>query len=163
MRLRYRLSTFQDIMILPRRLSPIRGIPSPKCVGTGNRGTTRARLANTSWSVLLTGGHSSAASSQSPISNQLLPKYGRSVSASFVFRALASPEGDPDGVQPADLTRLVFNAAGLRPPTLVSKDQIPYSAAALSWVSLRRISGDRCFNCRSIAAFEFGQTLSGCG
>ena len=39
----------------------------------------------------------------------------------------------------------------------------PYSAAALSWVSFWRISGDRCFIWRSIAAREFGQTLSGCG
>ena len=38
-----------------------------------------------------------------------------------------------------------------------------YSVAALSWVSFCRISGDSSRICRSIAAREFGQTLSGCG
>src|SRR5689334_10287310 len=45
-----------------------------------------------------------------------------------------------------------------------SADQTsPYSFAALSRVSFWRISGDRCFIWRSIAAREFGHTLSGCG
>ncbi len=48
-------------------------------------------------------------------------------------------------------------------PIALPKGQRPYSAAALSWVSLRRISGDKCFIWRSTAACEFGQTPSGCG
>jgi hypothetical protein len=39
----------------------------------------------------------------------------------------------------------------------------PYNAAALSCVSFRRISGVRSRICRSIAAREFGHTLSGWG
>jgi hypothetical protein len=60
-------------------------------------------------------------------------------------------------------------AFGLRPqapsPAVRERENYvsPYRAAALSWVSFFRISGERCCIWRSMAAREFGQTLSGCG
>ena len=92
-----KFSTFQDITNLPPSQSPIPAIPSPKCVGTGSRGTTRARSASTFWSVSFTAGRISAASSPKPISNPSSPRYARS--AIVLSVVLRGP--DRRGVSPA--------------------------------------------------------------
>ena len=61
---------------------------------------------------------------------------------SRLLRGPASPGREPGGVQARGRDPPCLPAR-VNPPITLRKRQSPYSAAALSWVSLRRISGDR--------------------
>ncbi len=74
-------------------------IQNPKCVGTGSPGTTRARLASTSWSASSTEGRVLAASSPPLLSNPLWPRYATNGNASFVFPEPARPGAEPAGAR----------------------------------------------------------------